>query len=105
MKTPKEQLSEKILDYWFALEFLSQDRYPDFRDIQNRVKKRKKDVRAENPRPRTAKGRKHLRINRTVRQHKGLCGGECKQGNYLCITKWRQDYSVAFLVSNQGNFY
>ncbi len=47
MKTQKEQLSEKILDYWFALEFLSQDRYPDFRDIQNRVKKRKKDVRVK----------------------------------------------------------
>ena len=60
---------------------------------------------AGNPGPRTAKGRKHLRIHRTVRQHKGLCGGEYKQGNYLCITKWRQDYSVAFLVSNQGNFY
>lgn len=44
MKTPKELLSEKILDYWFAMEFLSQDKYPDTRDIQRRIKKHKETI-------------------------------------------------------------
>lgn len=36
--------AEKILDYWFAMEFLSQDKYPESRDIKNKIKKHKEDV-------------------------------------------------------------
>lgn len=34
----KDNLVEKVLDYWFSLEFLSQDPYPESRDVQNRIK-------------------------------------------------------------------
>lgn len=44
MKTPKERLSEKILDYWFTMEFLTQDKYPDTLGIQRCVKKYKEDI-------------------------------------------------------------
>lgn len=44
MKTQKELLSEKILDYWFTMEFLSQDKYPDTRNIQGRIKKHKESI-------------------------------------------------------------
>ena len=32
----------KILDYWFALDFLSQDKYPDYVEIRNKIKSIKK---------------------------------------------------------------
>ena len=35
---------------------------------------------------RTVKGWKRLRMGRTFRQHKSLCKGDCKQGNYFCIS-------------------
>lgn len=44
MNSPKKLLSEKILEYWFAMEFLSQDKYPDTRDIQRRIKKYKETI-------------------------------------------------------------
>lgn len=40
----KENLAEKVLDYWFALEFLSQDSYPESWNVQNRVKSHKEKV-------------------------------------------------------------
>lgn len=39
----KNSLAEKVLDYWFAIEFLSQDKYPFNYEVQNRVKKLKAD--------------------------------------------------------------
>lgn len=33
----------KILDYWFALDFLSQDKYPDYVEIRNKIKRHKED--------------------------------------------------------------
>lgn len=40
----KENLAEKVLDYWFALEFLSQDSYPESWDVQNKIKRHKEKV-------------------------------------------------------------
>src|SRR4051812_7580082 len=40
----KDNLAEKVLDYWFALEFLSQDSYPESWDVQNRIKIHKEKV-------------------------------------------------------------
>lgn len=37
-------LIEDILEYWFAIEFLSQDRYPNVFEIQNIVKKHKREL-------------------------------------------------------------
>ena len=48
MKTQKELLSEKILDYWFAMDFLSQDKYPDIQDIQRRIKEHKETISKDN---------------------------------------------------------
>ena len=39
----KKSLAEKVLDYWFSIEFLSQDKYPSSFEVQNRVEKIKKD--------------------------------------------------------------
>ena len=44
---------------------------------------------------RTPKGRKHLRMDRAARQHKGMCEGDCERGNYFRIKQRRQDYLVA----------
>ncbi len=52
MQTQKKLLAENVLDYWFTLEFLSQDKYPDSRDIRGKVEKHKKNVER-----RTAKNR------------------------------------------------
>lgn len=41
----KGNLAEKVLDYWFALEFLSQDSYPESRDVRNRIEIHKEKVR------------------------------------------------------------
>lgn len=38
-----KSLAEKVLDYWFSIEFLSQDKYPNSFEVQNRVKKIKND--------------------------------------------------------------
>ena len=38
------KMTEAILDYWFAIEFLSQDKYPNFYEIQNIVKKHKREL-------------------------------------------------------------
>ena len=38
------ELAESVLDYWFAIEFLSQDKYPNSFEIQNIVKKHKQEV-------------------------------------------------------------
>lgn len=40
----RTQSAEKILEYWFALEFLSQDKYPDYRNTKNKIDKHKKKV-------------------------------------------------------------
>lgn len=40
----RTQTAEKILEYWFALEFLSQDKYPDYRNTKNKIDKHKKKV-------------------------------------------------------------
>lgn len=40
------ELAESVLDYWFAIEFLSQDKYPNSFEIQNIVKKHKQEVKA-----------------------------------------------------------
>ena len=34
----------KILDYWFALDFLSQDKYPDYVEIRNKIKRLKENL-------------------------------------------------------------
>ena len=39
-------LAEKVLNYWFAIEFLSQDSYPGSYDIMNKVKRHKAKVAA-----------------------------------------------------------
>ena len=39
-------LAEKVLEYWFALEFFSQDKFPDHREIENRIKKQKQKAAA-----------------------------------------------------------
>ncbi len=44
MNMQEKLLEEKVLDYWFALEFLSQDKYPDSWDIRNKIKRHKWDV-------------------------------------------------------------
>lgn len=44
MNRQEKLLAENVLDYWFALEFLSQDKYPDSRDIRGKVEKHKKNV-------------------------------------------------------------
>ncbi|MBQ3545659.1 MAG: ATP-binding protein [Lachnospiraceae bacterium] len=38
------KMTEAILDYWFAIEFLSQDKYPNVYEIQNIVKKHKREL-------------------------------------------------------------
>lgn len=37
-------LAEKVLNYWFAIEFLSQDKYPDNYDVMNKVRRQKEKV-------------------------------------------------------------
>lgn len=44
MGSSDDTAAEKILDYWFALEFLSQDKYPESREIKNKIEKHKEDV-------------------------------------------------------------
>lgn len=39
--------TEKILDYWFALEFLSQDKYPDKLEVINGIKSHKQEVKSK----------------------------------------------------------
>ncbi|MBD5531278.1 MAG: hypothetical protein HDQ98_03620 [Lachnospiraceae bacterium] len=53
MEYSEGKAAEKILDYWFALEFLSQDKYPESRDIRNRIKKYKEDVAKNRTRSKT----------------------------------------------------
>lgn len=36
-------LAEKVLDYWFTLEFLAQDKFPDHPDLINKVRKWKRN--------------------------------------------------------------
>ena len=38
------KFTESVLDYWFAIEFLSQDNYPNVFEIQNIAKKRKREI-------------------------------------------------------------
>ncbi|MBE5838111.1 DEAD/DEAH box helicase [Butyrivibrio sp.] len=42
-------LAEKVLNYWFAVEFLSQDKYPDNYDIMNKVRRHKEKVARRQP--------------------------------------------------------
>ena len=44
MNEQKKVQAEKILDYWFALEFLSQDPFPNNWDVRSKVKKHKQEV-------------------------------------------------------------
>lgn len=37
-------VEEKILDYWYSLEFLSQDKYPNSWNIRHKVKEHKSKV-------------------------------------------------------------
>ena len=46
MKEQDRALAEKVLDYWFTMEFLAQDPFPAHPELINRVKKRK-----QKPRP------------------------------------------------------
>ncbi len=39
------KFTESVLDYWFAIEFLSQDQYPNAFETQNIVKKHKQEIR------------------------------------------------------------
>lgn len=43
MKEQDRALAEKVLDYWFTMEFLAQDPFPDHPELINRVKKRKQN--------------------------------------------------------------
>ena len=43
MKEQDSALAEKVLDYWFTMEFLAQDPFPDHPELTNRVKKRKQN--------------------------------------------------------------
>ena len=38
------KFTESVLDYWFAIEFLSQDNYPNVFEIQNIAKKHKREI-------------------------------------------------------------
>lgn len=38
------KFTESVLDYWFAIEFLSQDNYPNVFEIQNIAKKHKREA-------------------------------------------------------------
>lgn len=38
----RNDLEEKVLEYWFALEFLSQDKYPDYREAKTVIANHKK---------------------------------------------------------------
>ncbi len=44
MDKQKRMLAKKVLGYWFALEFLAQDKYPDSREITGRIGKQKESV-------------------------------------------------------------
>ena len=44
MDRQKRKLAEKVLGYWFALEFLAQDKYPDSWEITGKVRKYKESV-------------------------------------------------------------
>ena len=48
---------------------------------------------------RIAKGRKCHRMGRTAIQHKGLCKGDCKQGNdlYLDVDGGREKFLPLFI--------
>lgn len=43
MKEQDRAIAEKVLDYWFTMEFLAQDPFPDHPELTNRVKKRKQN--------------------------------------------------------------
>lgn len=61
----------KILDYWFALDFLSQDKYPDYVEIRNKIKRHKEDW---------AKGKsKYKTIETFIRLEKRIL----QQGNFM----------------------
>lgn len=36
------------------------------------------------------KGRKHLRMDRTAQQYKGLCEGDCERRNHIRIADWQK---------------
>lgn len=44
MDKQKRMLAKKVLGYWFALEFLAQDKYPDSWEITGRIRKQKESV-------------------------------------------------------------
>lgn len=44
MDRQKGMLAKKVLGYWFALEFLAQDKYPDSWEITGRIRKQKESV-------------------------------------------------------------
>ena len=37
------QKAQKVLDYWYAIEFLAQDKYDEMWDIRAKMQKAKKD--------------------------------------------------------------
>lgn len=44
MKKQEKLLAERVLDYWYALEFLSQDKYPDSWEKKNKIQTYKKKI-------------------------------------------------------------
>jgi len=69
----RKQLEEKVLEYWFALEFLAQDKYPDCWDVKNKIDNHKKNVTS-----RTAK-------NKLIEDFVSLTGKEIKENLYEII--------------------
>ena len=59
------------------------------RQVQERIERRIEGMKQAqgNGAP---KGRKHLRMDRTAQQYKGLCEGDCERGNYLCIVNQKR---------------
>ncbi|WEG13349.1 AAA domain-containing protein [Pullulanibacillus sp. KACC 23026] len=78
----KDNLAEKVLDYWYALEFLSQDAYPESRDVQKRIESHKEKVRLGTS------------INKTISNFIPLSGKEdlyevlSKEANACGMKKW-----------------
>ena len=69
----RKQLEEKVLEYWFALEFLAQDKYPDHWDVKNKI-----DIHKRNVASRTAK-------NKLIEDFVSLTGKEIKENLYEII--------------------
>ena len=75
MKEQDRALAEKVLDYWFTMEFLAQDPFPDHPELTGRVKKWK-----QNP----PRGREK---NTPIEDFVLLRGSSCRETLYEVIAK------------------